>query len=136
MMTFVIVVVSIVVIWCGVLWVISLAAGWWKLAQVYRSDMPFYGKKWHLQFMALKANCGYGLVTFGANSRGLYMSVPLGRFQGHPSLFIPWEDISFIPLDPPALKVYAYELRCRRVDGVPIRIFRRLYGRLAGAIPS
>ena len=129
-MTLFFIVISLVAVWCGTLWIVSLLAGWWRLAQAYRNHAPFHGRKWHLQFMALKAKCGYGLVTFGANQRGLYISVPLGRFQGHPSLFIPWEDISFIPLDPPVMKVYACELNFKQVDGVPIRIFRKLYERL------
>ena len=129
-MTLIIIVISFAAIWCGTLWIISLAAGWWKLARAYKSDAPFCGKKWHGQFVALKANCGYGLVTFGADPTGLYISVPLGRFQGHPSLFIPWEDISVIPLDPPAMKVYAYEFNFNRADGVPLRMFRKLYERL------
>jgi hypothetical protein len=132
-MTLVIVIFAIAAIWLGTLWVISLTAGWWRLARAYRSAAPFNGKKWHLQLMALRANCGYGLVTFGADSTGVYVAVPLGRLQGHPSLFIPWEDVSFARLDPPALRVYPYELRPKQADGVPIRMFTKLYERLIAA---
>jgi len=74
---------------------IGRISGWSTLANVYRSPGEFLGQRWRFQSGQLRWHLGYNnCLTIGANESGLYLSVFfLFRF-GHPSLFIPWGDIS------------------------------------------
>jgi hypothetical protein len=83
-----------ITMWCGISVVIARTGGWADLAVRYRLEGPFRGRKWHFRSAGFGQWTSYGgVLTVGANSRGLYLAVmPLFRV-GHPPLFIPWEDV-------------------------------------------
>lgn len=80
--------------WVFVCFLLSLFGGWSRLAEAYRARAEFRGKKRYLQSGRLGLTNYNSVLTVGANEEGLYLAVmPLFRV-GHPSLFIPWYDIT------------------------------------------
>ena|ERR1700752_3227997 len=80
-------------LWSGVSVVLARIGGWGRLAETYRSEGDFEGRRWKLRSAKVGsvdyANC----LTFGVNERGLYMGVLLPFRLAHPPLFIPWSDV-------------------------------------------
>ena len=130
------IVTAMVMIWVAIMWATARIAGWSDLARVYGETRPFGGCRWRWQFIALRYYWGYGLVTVGASSHGLYLSVlAMGEWQGHDPLFIPWAEVTV--KRPERMRLfYQAELRCRRVPGVPIRIKRSLLDKLRTVHPE
>jgi hypothetical protein len=78
-----------------VLFLIGRISGWSTLANFYRSQGDFSGQRWRFQSGQLRWYMGYNnCLNIGANESGLYLSVFFLFRIGHPSLFIPWEEIS------------------------------------------
>jgi hypothetical protein len=75
-------------------YILSWASGWNKLARHYRTDQEFSGQQWRYQFGQM-GQASYGnSLTVGSSSEGLYLKAsPLLRYA-HPSLLIPWNDVS------------------------------------------
>jgi hypothetical protein len=73
---------------------ISFVGGWFSLAKVYRTRVPFDGAKWGMQSGQMRwlANCN-SVLTLGVSQQGLYLSsMFLFRFM-HPPLLVPWSEI-------------------------------------------
>ncbi len=79
--------------WVGIAFVLS-RLGWSDLANVYRAERPFDGRRSHwVSARVGKVSWGSSL-TMGANGEGLSV-VPMILFRvAHPALFIPWSDIT------------------------------------------
>ncbi len=74
---------------------ISRVSGWSALANFYRSSGEFLGQVWRFQSGQFRWHMGYNnCLTIGANASGLYLSTFFILRIGHPSLFIPWSDVS------------------------------------------
>ena len=73
---------------------ISFIGGWFSLAKVYRTRVPFNGAKWSGQSGQMRWLTNYNRVlTLGTSQEGLYLaSMFLFRFM-HPPLLIPWSEI-------------------------------------------
>ena len=84
-----------IVLWISVSMLISVIGGWRSLSGDYRANFPYDGKKLRMKSVSMRWGTSYSnCVTIGANKEGLYLSVlPIFRI-GHPTLFIPWADIS------------------------------------------
>lgn len=83
-----------VAFWCAICFVLSLIGGWHSLAQHYRLNGAFAGKRWHLRSGSLRL-VNYGnCLTLGADSTGLFMSILFPFRIGHPPLHIPWSEVS------------------------------------------
>lgn len=84
-----------VIIWLGVVLLLSLLSGWSRLAKIYRSRDSFAGEQWHFVSGQLRNFVNYrNCLTVGANADGLYLSILFPFRAGHPPLFIPWSDIT------------------------------------------
>ena len=81
-------------LWCLVAAIVSLVGGWFSLAKVYRTRVPFDGAKWRIQSGQMRWLANYNRVlTLGTSPEGLYLaSMFLFRFM-HPPLLIPWREI-------------------------------------------
>ena len=81
-------------LWMLVSAIVSLIGGWFSLARVYRTRVPFNGAKWRMQSGQMRYIVGYNnALTIGASPQGLYLaSVFLFRFM-HPPLLVPWSDV-------------------------------------------
>ena len=73
---------------------ISYVGGWFSLAKVYRTRVPFDGAKWGGQSGRMRGLANYNnVLTLGVSQQGLYLaSMFLFRFM-HPPLLVPWGEI-------------------------------------------
>jgi len=73
---------------------ISVVGGWFSLAKLYRTRVPFNGAKWRMQSGQMRWRVNYNnALTIGASPEGLYLgSLFLFRFM-HPPLLVPWSEI-------------------------------------------
>jgi hypothetical protein len=115
-----------VVVWLSV----SHVSGWASLAQLYRCEEGFFGDRLRFRSAAMRYWSHYGnCLTMGANPQGLFLSISVPFFVGHPPLFIPWSEI--------AIRRGRYlwskyvELRLGRELAIPFRISQGLGSRLA-----
>ncbi len=83
--------------WCGVCLLVSALGGWRRLAQTYRVREAFGGTTWPFCSGELGLANYNGVLTLGADDRGLYLAVFVAFRPGHPPLFIPWPDITITP---------------------------------------
>lgn len=81
-------------LWLLVGAIISFVGGWFSLAKVYRTEVPFHGAKWSMQSGQMRWLANYNnALTVGVNPQGLYLaSMFFIRFM-HPPLLIPWGEI-------------------------------------------
>jgi hypothetical protein len=83
-------------LWFLICAIISFVGGWFSLAKVYRTQVPFSGAKWRGQSGQMRrlwlANYNH-VLTIGASPQGLYLAnIFLFRFM-HPPLLVPWSEI-------------------------------------------
>jgi len=73
-------------LWLLVGAVISFIGGWFSLATVYRTQVPFDGAKWRMQSGQMRWLVNYNnVLTLGVSQQGLYLaSMFLFRFM-HPT---------------------------------------------------
>jgi hypothetical protein len=73
---------------------IGFVGGWFSLARVYRTRVPFDGAKWGMQSGQMRWLANYNnVLTIGVSPQGLYLaSMFLFRFM-HPPLLVPWSEI-------------------------------------------
>ena len=122
----------ITVSWVVIMLLVSAGAGWRGLAEFYRADRPFEGKKFFLQSARLRYGMSYNnILTIGANSEGIHVSVFFPFTVGHPPLFFPWYDVSAT-----AKRVWRFDvltLQFSRCPPIPFLISKRLADKLEGA---
>jgi hypothetical protein len=80
-------------IWTGVVYLISLLSGWRRLARRYRYQGPPRPDARSGSGRIGVANYK-GALRVAFDDRGLYLGVNPFFRAGHPTLFIPWTDIS------------------------------------------
>jgi hypothetical protein len=85
-----VILIYIVTIWLLVGATTSFIGGWFSLAKVYRTRVPFNGAKWTGQSGQMRWLANYNRVlALGASQDGLYLACMfLFRFM-HPPLLIP-----------------------------------------------
>ncbi len=125
-------ILAFIPMWIGVNYFNYRFGGWASLGKVYRFSGSFNGDRWRRQWVRTVSD--YTCVTVGANTHGLYCSVPSLFRAGHPPLFIPWSDIS-VSLDKGFLFTYL-GFRLRRAPGIPFRISKSLGQEIARAAGS
>jgi hypothetical protein len=81
-------------LWFLVSAIISFIGGWFLLAKVYRTRVPFSGAKWGRQSGQMRWLANYNnVLTIGVSPQGLYLaSMFLFRFM-HPPILVPWSEI-------------------------------------------
>jgi hypothetical protein len=85
--------VYFITLWFLVGAIISFVGGWFSLAKVYRTRVPFNGAKWGGQSGQMRLANYNRVLTLGASQEGLYLACMfLFRFM-HPPLLIPWSEI-------------------------------------------
>jgi len=127
--------IFLLVLWLLLNLIISRLTGWARMAAHYPNVGGFSGKLWRFQTITTRRGMGYkGSTTVGADSRGLYLSLLFIFRFGHPPLFVPWRDITIT--EKQIFKIRALELRFRKTEDLPLRIFAKLGDRLAEAAGS
>jgi hypothetical protein len=81
-------------LWSLVAMIVSFVGGWFSLAKLYRTRVPFHGAKWTMQSGQMRFLTNYNnVLTLGVSPEGLFLaSMFLFRFM-HPPLLIPWSEI-------------------------------------------
>lgn len=85
----------ICVVWIVVMYAVSRIGGWSRLAVHYRETSPHEGRKIRFQSASMRWMTGYNnCLTFGPGRDGLHISALLPMRISHPSLMVPWAEIS------------------------------------------
>ncbi len=87
------IVVGFVLIWGGVIWLLSWLSGWQRLALYYRASAPPQGQPASPLWAMLGPVSHRGTLTVQAAPEGLYLSVMVLFRLGHPPLLIPWSAV-------------------------------------------
>jgi hypothetical protein len=85
-------------LWFFIIWLISIIAGWRKLAEHYRCRESVVGITWWFKSGAVRRYLPISYrscLRIVANDNGIRFSVFFPFRFGHPPLFIPWTDIRF-----------------------------------------
>jgi len=119
-------------LWLLVAAMVSFIGGWFSLAKVYRTRVPFHGTKWKMQSGRMRRLANYNnVLTIGVSPQGLYLaSMFLFRFM-HPPLLVPWSEIKVR-----RSKGWVFEyvtLIMGRDLAIPLRIRGTLAGKLREA---
>lgn len=128
---------TLIVAWLVIFTIISHASGWAALAGQYRSVETFTGRCWSFQSGHMRWMTGYNnCLKVGGDPRGLYLTIsfPFVFIIGHPPLFIPWRDISYVSKR--ILWTRFVELRLGRDLNIPFRITQSLAEKLKVAAGS
>lgn len=81
-----------IALWLMLIYYMSKAGGWRELAQRHRLSAPFDGHKWRFCSGVFKDEVRYrGVMTVGANERGLYLAMMAPFSCCHPPILIPWK---------------------------------------------
>jgi hypothetical protein len=90
-------VVSFLVLWTFILWIISRVSGWHRLAQQYGDTSLFSGEIVRFGSARIGWANYNGALNVGANDMGVYLA-PMAIFRPfHPPLFIPWSAVESQP---------------------------------------
>ena len=78
--------------WWGVLWLVS-RAGWRRLAESYRTDVPATGRTFRMTSGAIGRASYSHTLTVSIEPDGLRIAVLFPFRPHHPPLLIPWDEI-------------------------------------------
>jgi hypothetical protein len=108
---------------------ISVMGGWFSLAKVYRTQVPFDGTRWRMQSAQMRWLANYNnVLTIGVSPQGLYLaSMFLFRFM-HPPLLVPWSEIKVRRSNGWAFEYVIFTMG--RDLAIPLRIRARLAAKL------
>ena len=111
--------------WLLISVLLAALGGWHTLAQYYSSPSPFLGKRLRFRSAQFKGYVNYGgCLTLGSSPAGFYIAVlPLFRL-GHPSLLIPWSDVT--AHEARSWLFSSVDINFMKAPGTSIRLPRRL----------
>ena len=109
----------------GISLLLSVVGGWARLTTAYRGNQMKLGQQWRWQSGTMARGVSYRSCLFvGANEHGLQLSVWFPFRLGHPSLFIPWEEITFVR--PTAQGPTRLSLQFSRVPEIRLTVSKEL----------
>jgi hypothetical protein len=119
-----------ILVWMAVGFFSSHITGWASLAQRYRCDARFSGKRLRFRSAGTRywghyTNC----LTLGVSPQGLFLSLSIPFFPGHPPLFVPWNEITVRRTR--VLWAKCVEICLGPEPAIPLRICEQLATRLA-----
>jgi len=124
-----IVVISVVAFWCGILYFISFLTGWHALTRRFRAEAVPYGDiksagpLFYTIYMRYWEHYS-SAVRLTAAADALYASILLPFRIGHPPLRIPWNEIQFGRAQ---RFMFRYvELKLGNEEKIPVRISLRM----------
>ena len=123
--------ISTILFWAVLMTGLGRVSGWHELSRLYPLETPFEGK----QFRFRTAQIGWvnisGAVMFGANAEGLQLDVFSPFAYGHPTIFVPWGDIT-VKQTSGTFTNY-FDLHFARVPHTRVRIMASLGKQIAEA---
>lgn len=122
--------VYFVTLWVLVGFLAGYIGGWRSLASRFRARGPFNGLVIARQSGQMRWIAGYGnCLNLGANHEGLFLSTMILFRAGHPSLLIPWDQIT-VSTDWFFLMGKVVKFRLGREPSVPLWIRAKLADKL------
>jgi hypothetical protein len=123
-------------LWCLVSFLVGKLSGWSTLEQRFGSSFPFPGQTWKWKSARMRRGTNYNnCLTIGADPTGLYLATVFFFRIGHPSLFIPWTEISLLGRRKIFFVEFA-EFRLGREEQVPFLIRAKLADQIRAAAAS
>ena len=88
-----------IAMWFAVGFMTAMISGWWELAETFRSKRRWQGRL--LRFHSAEMNGApfgsyYNCVHFGVSKDGLFIALNFLFRGSHPSLMVPWEEITVL----------------------------------------
>jgi hypothetical protein len=123
-----------VVLWSGIVMLMSLLGGWRRLAGRYRAvERPSGSRSIPFVTGMVGISRYKRLLSITSNERGMFVEIRWIFRIGHPTLFIPWSDIhnarkinlfywEFIAFDIGNRKIASMRLPSQVFDGTPVFI--------------
>lgn len=116
--------------WIALSILIAKLSGWAMLARHYRAEAPLDGTRFRFQSAGMRFATNYGgCLTVGVNKRGLYLTVWFLFRIGHPSLLIPWRDVTMT--ERKRFFIQQMVFRFARCPTIPFIINKRLADKIA-----
>ncbi len=121
--------------WIAMSFLLGSLGGWISLARAYRTQEPVWGERFWMKSAKMRYGVAYrGVLNFGVDARGLFISIfPLFRL-GHPPLLIPWSDISFTRAE--GWLLGAVRLNFRLAPGTPLLLQASVARQIFANAPS
>ena len=123
--------VTVLLFWAVLLTGLGRISGWHELSRHYPLETPFVGT----EFRFRSAQIGWinisGAVMFGVNAEGLQLDVFSLFTYGHPTIVIPWGDISVTQTS--GTFTNYFDLHFARVPHTRVRILASLGKQIADA---
>ena len=114
---------------------VPFLTGWHELAGEYPLSGTFLGRRWRFRSANMRWGTRYGnCLTFGADQKGLFVSVLFPFRCGHPPLSIPWSEISVRQMR--YFFTERAEFRFRRAPSIPLYVSPALAEDLRAAAGS
>ncbi len=83
------------IFWCFIVWILSLAGGWHRLAKRYAAGARPVSGESHRGVLGMVGGVSYkAILTLHFNDEGFFIAVAPFFRLGHPRLFIPWTEVS------------------------------------------
>ncbi|MCX7700562.1 MAG: hypothetical protein N2039_06760 [Gemmataceae bacterium] len=119
---------------CVLLWLIGRLTGWHRLARTFPVTDSLPQTLWRFQTVYLRFGGKYsGIVTVGADTRGLYLALLPVFNVGHPPCYIPWQEMQLEMKRHWSIGEYL-EIRFPRVRNVVLMLPAKLAAKIAAAV--
>jgi len=127
--------------WIWILWLagcflFSKVTGWSELARRFRFRGRFRGRRFPMQSVRMRWMMNYSnCVTLGANESGLYVAMLLLFRPFHPTLLIPWAELTVsAETDPFGLRFVVFQPKA--APHITLAVSARLAGELCAQAPG
>ncbi len=119
--------------WFGILMLLAKVGGWSKLAEHYTDREAAPTRTWGFRSARIGLVNYNGGLTFGVTHNGLMLRAFMLLRPGHPTLVIPWTDLTITQPEKPGWLIPSSKLSASRVPNVTILINDKLAAEIAAA---
>jgi hypothetical protein len=119
-------------LWFFVVHMIARFSGWRALGELYSTNDPFRGELFRFSSGTMQRGASYSAcLNVGSSVRGLSLGLLFLFRPGHPSLFIPWDEIRIESKPTRWIATVTYQFVRR--PGISLTVTRRLAEKVARA---
>jgi len=124
------------IVWLAGCFLFSKVTGWSELGVRYRFRGQFRGRRFPMQSVRMRWMMNYSnCVTLGANASGLYVAMLILFRPFHPTLLIPWAELTVSTVtDPFGLRFVVFQPKA--VPQVTLAVSAQLAGELCAQAPG
>jgi hypothetical protein len=100
-------VVGVPVLWCGTSFSLSAISGWFRLGQMYKTDLPRSAGAWGTASGWIGMVAYVGCLVVSVDKTGIRLAVWLPLRLCHPPLLLPWRALR---IEPPTTRLWGTKL--------------------------